>query len=272
MGEKVISAKLDIVFKMIFADEKNSDILEAFLSDMLDIPPSELHNVKVKNPEINPEYVDEKYYRLDLNLDIGTQLVNVELQVRNESYFGDRSLVYWSKLYSSQLDAGNSYMTLCPCIAVNIVDYIAFDKHEDFHSKFEVWDMEHNHKLSDKMEIHFFELKKVGGKPDISDRKKLWLQFIKADTREAFAMLENSGVPAIEKSVQAIYTISSDERAKECIRMREKALLDRISELEAAKIEGMEMGMEKGIDRMIAGMRAAGFTEEQIEAIQKAVR
>lgn len=47
MAEKFISAKLDIVFKMLFADEKNKDILEALLSDILDIPPEQLHNVIV---------------------------------------------------------------------------------------------------------------------------------------------------------------------------------------------------------------------------------
>lgn len=268
MDDKFISAKLDIVFKMLFANEKNRDILKEFLSDMLDIPLDKLHNIRVKNPEINPEFADEKYYRLDLNIDIGNQLVNIELQVRRESYYSDRTLLYWSKLYSSQLEEGSSYNDLCPCIVINIVDYIAFKKHDDFHSKFEAWDIEHYEKLSDKMEIHFFELKKIKKNQDISDRKKLWLRFIKADTREEFAMLENIGVPAIEKGVQALYDINSDEKAKEYIRMREKALLDEISELEAAKNEGRA----EGIKSMIAGMRAAGFTEEQIEAARNAAQ
>ena len=81
-------------------------------------------------------------------------------------------------------------------------------------------------------------------------------------------MLENISVPAIEKSVQAIYDINSDEKAKEYIRMREKALLDKISELEVAKNEGMEQGRIEGIKSMIAKMRAAGFTEEQIETVR----
>ena len=268
-GNKVISAKLDVVFKMLFANEKNLDILEAFLSDLLDIPPSELHNVKVKNPEIEGSHIDEKYYRLDLNLDIGNQLVNVEMQVRQEKYFADRSLVYWSKLYSSQLDTGEKYTELCPCIAVNIMDYIAFDKHDDFHSKFEVWDVEHNHKLSDKMEIHFFELKKVEDELDASNRKKLWLQFIKADTEEAYAMLENIGIPEITKGVQAIYDMNSDEKAKEFIRMREKALHDKASELAAEREEGRAEGRAEMGAEIAARMRVAGIPESEIQKFIK---
>lgn len=81
-------------------------------------------------------------------------------------------------------------------------------------------------------------------------------------------MLENVGVPEIKKGVEAIYAMSSDEKAKEYIRMREKALHDRASELAAER----EEGREEGILKMIAGMRAAGFTEEQIEAARKAAQ
>ena len=263
MGEKFISAKLDVVFKMLFANEKNRNILEAFLSDMLDIPPEKLNNVVVKNPNIDPEYIDEKYYRLDLLLDIGGKFINVEMQVRYEKYYDSRTLLYWSKQYSSQLDSGENYSKLCPCIAVNIMDYIIFDEHDDFHSKFEIWDVKHNCKLSDKMEIHFFELKKVKGDIDTNDHKKLWLQFLKAETKEEFAMLENIGVPAIENGVQAIYTMSADERVKENIRMREKALHDQTSMLAAEREEGRA---EREAE-ITSKMKALGMSDEEIRKI-----
>lgn len=38
MGRNIVKAKLDIIFKRLFADERNSDILHAFISDILDIP------------------------------------------------------------------------------------------------------------------------------------------------------------------------------------------------------------------------------------------
>ncbi|MCH5192644.1 MAG: Rpn family recombination-promoting nuclease/putative transposase [Oscillospiraceae bacterium] len=268
MAEKFISAKLDIVFKMLFAAEENKDILEAFLSDILDIPRSKLRSVRVKNPEIDPKHIDEKYYRLDLNIDVGDQMINVEMQVYYDAFYGARTILYWSKQYSSQLSEGEDYSKLCVCISVNIMDYIVFKNHDDYHSRFGIWDVEHNNKLTDMMDVHFFELKKVKGELDKNDRKKLWLQFLKAETKEEFAMLENIGVPAIEKAVQAIYTMSADEKKKEDIRMREKALHDEASLLLSAEIKGRT----EGIEAMIAGMRLAGISEEQIEAAKKAMR
>ncbi|MCH5347860.1 MAG: Rpn family recombination-promoting nuclease/putative transposase [Oscillospiraceae bacterium] len=263
MGEKFISAKLDIVFKMLFADENNNDILEALLSAILDIPPNELHNVIVKNPEINPKHIDEKYYRLDLNMTIGNQLVNAEMQSYYDGFFKERAYLYNSKQFSSQLDEGEDYSKLCPCISINFMDYIAFKDHDDYHSKFGVWDVEHNNRLTDKMEIHFFELKKVKGTPDKNNLKKLWLQFLKAETKEEFAMLENIGVPAIEKAIQAIYKMSADDRAKEEIRMREKAMHDQASMLLSAETKGRA---EREAE-IIQKMRDKGMTDEEINNI-----
>ena len=249
-GETILSPKLDIVFKMLFSKEKNKDILKAFLSDMLDIPENELHNVIVKNTEINPESINEKYYRLDLNVDIGTQLVNVEMQVRAEDFFAERSLIYWAKLYSSQLDSGTDYKEVCPCIAVNIVDYNIFEQHDDFRSVFEAWDKEHGIRLTDKMQIHFFELRKIKTniKDDISanDRKKLWLQFIRAETK-----------------VNSLYDMSDDERTKEMVRMRQKALSDKISELASAERKGRAEREAEIVSKLLA----SGMSESQIQKI-----
>ena len=269
--ETMLSPKLDIVFKMLFGNENNKDILKAFLSDMLDIPESELHNIRIKNPEIEPTSINEKYYRLDLNLDIGDQLVNIEMQVRSEKYYPDRTLLYWSKLYSSQLEEGEPYSKLCPCISINILDFILFGEHEDVHSEFSVWDVEHNKKLSDKMQIHFFELKKVKDGIDKSNRKNLWLQFIKSTKKEEFEMLKESGMSELDKAINNLYDINNNERLKEIARMREKAMHDRASELEEAIQTGEERGLAKGIAKgradLLAKMKAFGISESDINKI-----
>ena len=184
----------------------------------------------------------------------------MEMQVYYDEFYGERTL-----LYCSQLDAGEDYSKLCPCISVNIVDYIAFKDHNDFHSKFEMWDADHNNKLTNKMAIHFFELKKVKGELDKNDRKKLWLLFLKAETKEEFTMLEHIGVLAIEKAVQAIYTISADEKKKEDIRMREKALHDQTSMLASAERRGEARGRAEGRADLLSEMIADGVPEEIIK-------
>ncbi len=267
--ETMLSPKLDIVFKMLFGNENNKDILKAFLSDMLDIPEEKMHNIRIKNPEIEPTSINEKYYRLDLNLDIGDQLVNIEMQVRAEKYYPDRTLLYWSKLYSSQLEEGEPYSKLCPCISINILDFVLFGEHEDVHSEFSVWDVEHNKKLSDKMQIHFFELKKVKDGIDKGNRKNLWLQFIKSTKKEEFEMLRTAEMSALDRAIDDLYNMNNNEKLKELARMREKAMHDKASELEEAIQTGEERGLAKGIAKGRAEGEARGEAKKEAEMLDK---
>ena len=46
-----------------------------------------------------------------------------------------RSLYYWAKLYSSQLDKGESYLELQPTISINLINF-DLTKNENFHSAY----------------------------------------------------------------------------------------------------------------------------------------
>ena len=47
MRKYVVKAKLDIIFKKLFADPKNEDILKAFISDILDIPLQDIKKIEI---------------------------------------------------------------------------------------------------------------------------------------------------------------------------------------------------------------------------------
>ena len=96
MGRDVVSAKLDIIFKKFFTE--NVDMLYSFVASMLDIPQESISEIKITNPELPPESLEGKFSRLDLNLKVDNRLVNVEIQVKNEPDYRDRTLFYWAKL------------------------------------------------------------------------------------------------------------------------------------------------------------------------------
>ena len=110
MGRDVVSAKLDIIFKKFFTE--NVDMLYSFVASMLDIPQESISENKITNPELPPESLEGKFSRLDLNLKVDNRLVNVEIQVKNEPDYRDRTLFYWAKLYSSELKSGEDYSEL----------------------------------------------------------------------------------------------------------------------------------------------------------------
>ena len=243
MARDVVSAKLDIIFKKIFTD--NRDMLHEFVADMLEIPSESIKEIVITNPELVLETIDGKFSRLDLNMKIDDKLVNLEIQVRSEDDFRDRTLFYWTKLYTSELKKGEIYGNLKKTITINIVNFNLFEC-EDYHSEVVTAVKDRDEIFSDKFSIHFFELQKVNKKVDPDNRRELWMHFLNANSEEEFEMLKDTKVPIMERAVNVIYDLSEDTRVRELARMREKALHDEASALANAEKRGMEKGIEKG--------------------------
>lgn len=152
MARDVISAKLDIIFKKFFID--NEDMLYSFVSSMLDIPLESISEIKITNPEMPPETVEGKFSRLDLNMRVDNRLVNVEIQVKNDTDYRDRALFYWAKLYSSELKSGEDYRELKQAITINIINFNMFNG-ENYHNEVNAVIKETGEIFSDKFSIHF---------------------------------------------------------------------------------------------------------------------
>lgn len=262
MAKKVVSAKLDIIFKKLFTE--NEDLLRDFLSCILDIPIESIKEIRIVNTELVPEESDGKFCRVDLNMVVDDKLVNAEIQIYIDPDYRDRSLFYWAKLYTSGLKSGESYENLKQTITVNIVNFNMF-KGSDYHTEVAAVIKNTGEIFSDKFKIHFFELNKVGKKPNKDDRKELWLQFIKADSEEELTMIENTNIPIMQKAVKVIYDMSEDAVLREKARIREKALHDEASLLQSA----MKKGAANREAEIIENLKAYGMTDEQIKIALK---
>lgn len=265
MERKIVSAKIDVVFKELFIREKS--LLKNFISDVLDIPFENILEVTLTNPEMPSDYSDGKLVRLDLSVrlrksDNSETLINVELQVNSQSYFKKRTLFYWSKLYTSELHSGESYSNLKRTICINILDFNITDK-QNYHTEIIAADKETGEQFTDLMSIHFFELRKVTNALDVNDRKAMWMQLIRADTEEELNMIKNTNIPAMEQAVQVIFDMSADTALRERARLREKALHDEASALQGAKEEGIQEGLMQALEKLIAN----GMSKEDAKKI-----
>ncbi|MGN0664953.1 MAG: PD-(D/E)XK nuclease family transposase [Huintestinicola sp.] len=90
------------------------------------------------------------------------------------------------------------------------------------------------------------------------NRRKLWLQFINADSEEELEMISQTNVPIMQKAVNVIYDMSEDTKIREIARLREKALHDEASAIKNAKAEER--------NDIISKLKAYGITDEQIKA------
>ena len=265
--EKFYGLKYDIVFKKLFVE--HNDLLKEFISDMLDIPFEEIGEVVVENPDLIPDEVDGKYSRLDIRANISKQIINIEMQVAGTESYDKRAMYYWSGIYHGQLKKGQSYSELKKTVSMNILAYNQFAECEDYHSKYVLYDVAHKSELPDILELHFFEIQKAMEEQS-RDKKHLWLKLINAESTEDLDNLAgNSSEKFVQKGVKAVGAMNANTDFKTIVRMREEAMLEKISQLKEAekkgKNEGRIEGLTEGMEKAAAFMRNQGLPEEIIQ-------
>lgn len=212
--EKIVKLKLDVIFKRVFGNSQNEDIIAAFVSAMLDIPRESIKKIYINNVELTPENFYQKFSRLDLKLDIDGRIVNIEMQVNSEPDFRERTLFYWSKIYSEDLKGGEMYEKLKQTICINIINFNLFGC-DDYHSHFKAMEVNRNEVLSDKFAIHFFELKKVN-KARKHKPVEDWLNLINAETEgDLMAIQKETTIPEVQKTIVILRELSGDEKIKQ---------------------------------------------------------
>ena len=170
-----------------------------------------------------------------------------------------RSLYYWSKLYSEQLNEGEDYSLLKRTICINILNF-KYLKTRMFHSVYRMKEIHTNEELSDIQEIHFIEIPKLEDGSDEKDMLVAWIEFLKNPESEKVRSLEMS-VDEIREAKDELIKMSNDDTQRELYEMRAKTLRDKISALNEAERNGIKKGREEG--------RKEGIEEGIKEGIEK---
>ena len=243
----LLDPKMDFVFKNIFGTEKNSKILISFLNATLK-PKYLITAVEIKNTDINKDYIEDKFSRLDVKATTSNEeIINIEIQLKNEYNMIKRSLYYWSKLYSEQLNEGEDYSILKRTICINILNF-KYLKTRKFHSSYRLKEIYSNEELTDVAEIHFIEIPKLEEGTDEKDMLANWIEFLKDPESEKVRSLEMT-IAEIRQAKDELIRMSNDDTQRELYEMRAKTLKDKISALNEAERKGIKKGMEKGIKK-----------------------
>lgn len=240
----LLDPKMDFVFKNIFGNEKNPEILISFLNATLK-PKYLITSVEMKNTDINKDYIEDKFSRLDVKATTSNnEVINIEIQLKNEYNMIKRSLYYWSKLYSDQLSEGEDYNILKRTICINILNF-KYLKTQKFHSGYRLKEIYSNEELTDVAEIHFIEIPKLEEGTDEKDMLVNWVEFLKDPESEKVRSLEMS-IEEIRRAKDELIRMSNDGTQREIYEMRAKTLKDKISALNEAERKGVKKGLEEG--------------------------
>jgi predicted transposase/invertase (TIGR01784 family) len=226
--------KTDTLFKMLFV--KNPDLLKQLVSELLKIPLENIEQFEITNPEMPPEAMGDKFCRLDINMIVDGQRVNLEIQVEKEGHYLERILFHWARVYSSSIESGGDYKKLPRTIIISLINFNQLNCKE-FHSEFRPLEVNRHEELTDKMTLHFFELKKLPQELNAENKLLLWLSLFKAETQEELDKIKSLEVSVMEKAINAYNTITVSPEFKELERLRSLARHNEASALRNAREE-----------------------------------
>ena len=269
MSKGLLDPKVDFVFKNIFGSPNHPEILISFLNATLK-PKKKIVSVDINKTDIENQYIEDKYSRLDVKATTSNdEIINIEIQLKNENNMIKRSLYYLSKMYEEQLNEKEDYSKLIRTVCINILNF-KYLKTENFHTGYRFKELITNEELTDVMEVHFIEIPKLKDSSDEKDMLVAWTEFLKDPESDKVRGLELS-VDEIRQAKDELIRMSNDKKQRELYDMRANSLRDKISELNAAEKKGREEGREEGAKNkaieIARNMKLNGLDTETISKI-----
>ena len=246
--KKILSPKIDVVFHMLFGEQKHERITKKLIEDVIG---EKVETIELeKTPYLWGEQVNDKVGIIDIRAKInGKNPIDIEMQIADEKNIEKRILFYWSKLYLKQLKEGEKYKDLNRSISIIFLDY-KIEKLEQLpiHTKWQIKESENGKTILTKdLEIHIIEMPKIKEKLEEGSLKK-WILFLEnPEGEETKKMAENE--KEIKEAIETLEEISSDEAKERMAELRQKYIMDRAEELETAEEKGINKGVKIGIAR-----------------------
>jgi len=257
---KFLDPKNDVAFKKIFGSEKHKDILIHFINDVLELKDNDqIDEVEFLSTIQDAEIASKKQSIVDVLCrdKNGVQII-VEMQVAPTKGFEKRAQYYAAKAYSRQLNKGQEadglYENLKAVIFIAIADYIVFPDKTEFKSEHVILDKNsHEHDLQD-FSFTFVELPKFKKEKieELNTTLDKWCYFFKyaAKTSEADMAKIGSSYKTIGDAYEIVNQYNWNEQQLLAYERETKRVWDNRSvlefQLDKAKAEGMEQGMEQG--------------------------
>jgi predicted transposase/invertase (TIGR01784 family) len=264
-----IKLTIDLAFKFVFGEPKNTELLKSLLKDITKLPIEQLSDLGFMGEELHRDSLTDRKTIVDVRaiLKDKTQ-IEVEMQVQNHHDMDKRSLYTWSKMYSAQLKKKGKYHQLAKCICINIVNF-DFTKETEGHSKYVVKNDKTNERRMNDFEVYFVELPK---REQVGDtRLQKWMALLSSQTWDE--MKRNAEGDDIMRQVyNQVREIAMNETKRIEVENRELFLIgqntiakyEREQGIAEGKIEGIAEGILKANLATARRLLDMGISIEQV--------
>ncbi len=248
--------------------QKNEEVLRNLLATLLEMDEADIVDCHLENPIELGKEIEGKECILDVKLTLNhAKIINIELQVYKQTYWVERSLLYWVRAFDN-LKSGEDYSKLLPTYHIGILDFTLFEDHPKFMAQYQIMDVEDQFLYSDKLCIKVLDLtqlEKAQKRSNVNKKLLKWASIFKAETLEELEQLAN-GEEVFEKMVVTMKKLSEDEKIRMQCEAREDYERCLLSEFNAGKREGEEIGEQRGraMGEEIGEKRGKDETEKKL--------
>ena len=179
----------DYMFRYIL--QENQKVLKGLICALLHLKPSQIKSLEILNPIDLSKTISGKDFILDIKIVLNNEkIINLEMQVKNEYNWQDRSLVYLCRSYD-QLYSGQDYEEARPAIHIGFVDFTIDKEHPEFYATYQLLNVKNYHVYSDKFVLSVVDLNHIelATEEDKAYGIDYWARMFKAKTWEDIKML-----------------------------------------------------------------------------------
>ena len=259
---KYLTCKTDRVFKDIFLDINDQELLKGLLEWILKV---KIYKIDVKRDELIEENINFRRKNLDALLDTNEGIINIEINTSEDRGLKVRNFAFLSRLYANKTLRGESYNEKEKFIQINL-NFSSSDK--EYKRVYYIQD-ELKSKYVKNIKIYEFNVDKyvklwyTNDKEKIEENKYLIMMNLPKEELEIFSKKDK----VVEKYMDKLDRINTDPAFSNIIDYERDSIMLMNSMKEEAMEKGLAEGLEKGIAEGIEKGIAEGIEKGRKEGI-----
>ena len=215
----------DYLFRAVL--QSNNKALKGLICALLHLSEREVFSVEITNPIVLGESVENKEFRLDINVILNNNtLINLEMQIANKLNWRERSVMYLCRSFD-QLNHGQDYIEAKPVIHIGFLDYSLFEECLEFFATYKLTNIKNYQRYSDSLTLHVVDLSHIDLATEEDKRYHIheWARLFKATTWEEIRMIASKD-EYLKEASQTMFRMSADDLIRKRCRDREEYYQD----------------------------------------------
>ena len=211
----------DYMFRSVM--QSNENVLKGLLCSLLHLDPEEIISTQILNPIELGKAIGDKEFYLDIKILMNNRaVINLEMQLRNEYNWSERSLIYLCRLFDN-LNSGDDYGEVKPAFQIGIVNFTLFPEYPEFYTTYKLMNEKSYYKYSDKFTLHVLDLTQIdiATEEDKSHNIDKWARLFKAATWEEFKMI-SANDKNMKEAGETLFMLSKEAQIRYQCEAREE--------------------------------------------------